>query len=609
MTDPLRLRILEGSALAFEVDLFTPLEAGRQRAGEPDPYLVLPATPASPRRLIFARRHEGNCSRQHLRLEPLPGGAVRVTNDSKIPLPLAGVPTTPLDPGAAVELSPPFSISLPPRTLEVRAADSADEHGVHGLQEQTILPGALAEMSSRLRPPPALGPAQMEELAGWLQITVGVLQSSTGSADFLPRAAEALVQIVGLDSGRVLLLDGDRWDVAAAHPAASADESWRPSRHVLDRVRREKRTFWQPCLAPADGDSPSLKRLQAVVAAPLLGCDGCVLGALYGERGREGPSSAGSGYLEAALVELLAGGVASGLARREQERAAARAEARIEEFFGSDLARQIRQNPGLLDGCAKEVTLLFADVRGFSGFSETLGPAKTVEWIGDVMGELSECVLNHDGVLVDYIGDELIAMWGAPKAQPDQAERAARAALSMRAAVDRLNRRWRETLGAAMGLGVGLNTGTAQVGNTGSKHKFKYGPLGNTVNVASRVQGVTKHLRCPLLATAATRRLLGGDFLARRVCKAQLRNINESVDLYEVDFPDAGGQREAFFRSSEEALDALEVGAFAPAARQAGGLLAFYPGDGPLLLVLSRAATQLMQGGAGFDPVWLPPGK
>jgi adenylate cyclase len=254
---------------------------------------------------------------------------------------------------------------------------------------------------------------------------------------------------------------------------------------------------------------------------------------------------------------------------------------------------------------------LFCDVRRFSRISERLGPGGTVRWIGDVMGELSACVLAEGGVLVDYIGDELLAMWGAPKEQPDQAARAVRAGLAMLDALPALNARWQPVVGEPMSVGIGINTGVARVGNTGSRFKFKYGPLGNTVNLASRVQGLTKYLKCRLLVTAATRRFLDGRFAARRVCHARVVNIAEPVDLYEVAPP--SDDRRAFFRESEEALAALEAGDFATAARRAGVLLE-QAADGPLLLVLSRAAHMLMQGCGGttpaaFDPVWEPPGK
>src|SRR5947207_6445892 len=104
----------------------------------------------------------------------------------------------------------------------------------------------------------------------------------------------------------------------------------------------------------------------------------------------------------------------------------------------------------------------------------------------------------------------------------------------MLAALPALNERWQARLQVPMNIGVGINTGPAQVGNTSSRFKFKYGPLGNTVNLASRVQGLTKYLGCPLLMTKATREQLGAGFTARRVVKTRVVNIHEPVDLFEV---------------------------------------------------------------------------
>src|SRR5262249_59580349 len=106
-------------------------------------------------------------------------------------------------------------------------------------------------------------------------------------------------------------------------------------------------------------------------------------------------------------------------------------------------------------------------------------------------------------------------------------------------------------LGEPLRIGVGINSGVAQVGNTGSTLKFKYGPLGNTVNLASRVQGLTKYLRCGVLVTAATREQLGDEFIARRAVRARVVNIKEPVDLYEADL--AGSEeRRVFFAESQE---------------------------------------------------------
>ena len=146
---------------------------------------------------------------------------------------------------------------------------------------------------------------------------------------------------------------------------------------------------------------------------------------------------------EAKLVELLANGVAAGLARVKEEQAAAAARVQFEQFFTPQLAAQLQRDPQLLDGRDAEVTVLFADIRGFSRVSERLGPERTMAWIHDTMSVLSECVLRHDGVLVDFIGDEMMAMWGAPLPQPDHASLACLAARDRLAEIGRASCRER----------------------------------------------------------------------------------------------------------------------------------------------------------------------
>jgi adenylate cyclase len=611
MNAGLKLWLLDPNRTPLEWMLPTALEIGRQRLGEPEPYSLVPAIGESAARLIVARQTDSNVSPQHLLLQPLPEGLVRVSNRSQLPLPRAeGGPAVPA--GAVVELAPPFEFALEGRTIRVVTADSVDEHGVQGLAEQTLAPGKLDDLSRHLRPLPDLSQAQLDNLVGWLQTTMAVLQSTLGSADFREQAAAALVQIVGLDSGRVLVLEGDRWSTAAVNQrSGKSDDSWRPSQHVLERVRAERRTFWQLPRDPSRLGTPSLAGLQKVVAAPILNSEGRVLGALYGERRREGSGLAGRATkVEALLVELLACGLSTGLARQREEKAAQQAQVQFEQFFGPELARQLKQEPDLLAGRQAEVTLLFADIRGFSRISERLGPSRTVEWINEVLGGLSACVRAQEGVLVDYIGDELVAMWGAPRPHDDQAVRAVAAALAMLRAVDDFNRDGAARLGEPMSLGIGLNAGSAHVGNIGSRYKFKYGPLGHTVNLASRVEGVTKYLKCRLLATAATWQRVRHDprFLGRRVCKARVVNIEAPVDLYEIE-ESGSAERRQLFVGTETALDALESKAFSQAAWQVGNLLKADEGDGPLLLTLARAVEALRNEGTAFDPVWTPPGK
>jgi adenylate cyclase len=262
----------------------------------------------------------------------------------------------------------------------------------------------------------------------------------------------------------------------------------------------------------------------------------------------------------------------------------------------------------LLTGRDVEVTMLFADIKGFSRVSERIGPAKTVEWVGDVMETLSDCVLAHHGVLVDYIGDEIIAMWGAPKEQPDHPRLACLSALDMQAALPALDARWHDVLGVATDIGIGINTGHAQVGNTGSLRKFKYGALGGTVNIASRVQGVTRYLKTRLVVTESTHSRLDASFATRRLGRAAVVNIAEPVALFELAEP-ARPRWTQLVHKYESALAEFEAGRFSDAIRILGTLLAENPDDGPSLVLLARAVNCVVEEPVEFDPVWRLPGK
>lgn len=278
------------------------------------------------------------------------------------------------------------------------------------------------------------------------------------------------------------------------------------------------------------------------------------------------------------------------------------------QFFTPELARYYVRHPEKLTvGRDAEVSLLFCDIRRFSLISESLEPAETVRWLSDVMNELSECVMRHRGVLVDYIGDELVAMWGAPdEDQTDHAQLACLAAVDMLAALPSINDRWQAVIGHPTDVGIGINTGVARVGNTGSSQKFKYGPLGNTVNLASRVQGATKYLKSRLLVTGATHERLSSGFPARRICKVRVVNIDAPIELYEILADPENAECKVPY---EQALQHFENQDYAPAAALLSDLLSSEPPDGPSVVLMSRVADELLKPSAEFDPVWELPGK
>jgi adenylate cyclase len=377
----------------------------------------------------------------------------------------------------------------------------------------------------------------------------------------------------------------------------------------LGRVRRERRTFRH--VPPIGADTPrSLQDVSALVAAPILDGHGKVIGALYGDRRSGGPSGGAPEIspFEAKLVELLASGIAAGLARVKEEQAALQARVQFEQFFTPQLAGQLEHDPRLLEGRDADVTVLFADIRGFSRISQRLGPARTMAWIQETMGALSDCVLAHDGVLVDYIGDELMAMWGAPVPQENHAELACLAARQMLESLADVNARWQAELGSPVRLGIGLNSGVARVGNTGSPQKFKYGPLGDTVNVASRTQGATKYLGADCLITGSTLKQLPAGAAVRRLARVRAVNIEQAIDLYEI-VPTAPADWEERCRRYCQALAALERDELTAATELARELARDFPHDPAAAALGHRVLDAEGQDWIGDTSVWQLPGK
>jgi adenylate cyclase len=604
VTIPLQIRVYDNQQLVFTGDAVGRVEFGRQRDPQDMPNTARVLGDGETR-IVVAQQKEDSVSRRHALLEPINDQRGMLTNKSATQmLVVAGEP--PLRPQETREVSFPLLLTLGRKVVRVQPEVMLME----SLPGVTAPPGSLLSASFQTLATTTGGGIEAESVVVWLQTVLDVLQSAVGSRDFFARAARALVELISLDMGSVLLWQNGEWKREACHSAVPDEcgSSWRPSQRILNRVREEKKTFWQ---MPGGGSlSTSLADVRAVVVAPILDSSGNVIGALYGDRRLDRPLALPSriNRLEAMVVELVARGVAAGLARLAQEKVALRARVLFEQFVTPEVARQIDSHPELLRGREAEVTLLFCDVRGFSRISERVGPATTVTWIGNVMDVLSECVAAHQGTLVGYSGDELLAMWGAPVEQEDHPARACRAALAMLEAVPQLNERWQTTLQERMRLGIGINTGRAQVGNTGSQRKPQYGPLGNTVNIASRVQGATKYLKSRAVITEAVLSRLDGSFAVRRLCKVRVVNIAEPVNLYEL-APKGQSGWESLKARYERALSDFEESNFRAAVSILGTLVNDYPEDGPTQVLNARASLALVEESRGFDPVWELPGK
>lgn len=607
------LDVFQNGKSIKSLDFSEPIEIGRQNKDEPAPIKVLKDGTTS--RLIVAPYTETTVSRRHILVEPVSRRSLRIQNLSlKIAISCQDAPDIP--PQQSAELNTPTMIVLGDRAIRIRHLESPSMQA-YSLPTPTRPPGQTLSPDMQTMGLPLLENNELDltELVNWFRRALEVVQAAADSPEFFENAVKAVVDLVKLDTAAIILLEDDEWQVVCKYsdPEISGesdlDEYWRPSSTVLQQLLKEKRTYRYVPDMNTD-QMVSVASLTSVLGSPILNPSGDVIGVVYADRRRMVANSGTPiiSELEAVFVELVAGGVAAGLARVTQERAAVAARVRFEQFFTPQLSEMLAENPNLLNGRNQEVTCLFCDIRGFSRISGRLGPAGTVEWISDIMEELSQCVLQYQGVLVDYIGDELVAMWGAPQEQPDHAVLACKAAVAMLNLLPELNTRWESKLGEEFDLGIGLNSGVAHVGNIGSKQKFKYGPLGDTVNVASRVQGATKYLKSRLLITGETHSKLTHEFYSRRICQVKVVNITEPIQLFELS-SGSQGDWNGLCDKYEASLEAYESGRFRSASQVLSQLLTEFPSDGPSLVLMSRTVNAILGHEGDHDAVWELPGK
>jgi adenylate cyclase len=182
------------------------------------------------------------------------------------------------------------------------------------------------------------------------------------------------------------------------------------------------------------------------------------------------------------------------------------------QFVAPTVLERIERQPEALKlgGEIRDVTVLFTDIRNFTPLSEKLSPVALVGFLNDLLGRLSDDVIAGQGTIDKYIGDSVMAFWNAPVDVPDHRLKACRVALQMRASMLRFNQQLADTqtddLGAVgpISIGIGLSSGEACVGNMGSQRRFDYSVIGDTVNVASRVESACKQVAFDILLAGST---------------------------------------------------------------------------------------------------------
>ena len=220
---------------------------------------------------------------------------------------------------------------------------------------------------------------------------------------------------------------------------------------------------------------------------------------------------------------------------------------RVKQLFGryvsKDVYAVLMANPGLarLGGQRREMSVLFSDIRGFTTVTERGQPDEIVSMLNEYFSSMVDLVFKHGGTLDKFVGDMVMALYGAPLDDPDHADHAVQTALAMIAELGRLNARWKEQ-GRFSGLdiGIGINTGPMIAGNIGSEAIMSYTVIGDAVNLGSRLESLNKEFGTRIIISDATRQRLKGDYEFRPLGDVVVKGKTYPVAIFEVVGPAAG---------------------------------------------------------------------
>ncbi len=217
-----------------------------------------------------------------------------------------------------------------------------------------------------------------------------------------------------------------------------------------------------------------------------------------------------------------------------QGREKRRLKAAFQSYVNPEVVKTVTENPDKLGlhGEKRELTVLMADIRSFTTLSESLEPDNLAHVLNIYMDVMTEIIFDHGGLLDKYIGDAIMAVWGAPLPSDDHAAKACAAALDMEAALPAIRARWAELGVDRLDIGLGINTGQMIVGNMGSKRRFDYTVIGDEVNVAARLEGQTKFFGVVSVVGETTVNQCRDRFLFRPLDMVRLKGRLRPTILY-----------------------------------------------------------------------------
>lgn len=289
----------------------------------------------------------------------------------------------------------------------------------------------------------------------------------------------------------------------------------------------------------------------------------------------------------AALLALLLGG---GWRYMVLERSAREMRAMFSSYLSNKLVSQLEKNPGAarIGGDNREVTVMFTDIKGFTAFSERHKPQVVVARLNEYLAAMVQLIYQHDGTVDKFMGDGIMAYWGAPLSQPDHTRRAVACALAMKELMVELGERWRSLGLEPFVIRGGIQSGDVVAGNIGSRgQKMEYTVIGDTVNQASRLEGMAKYFGVDFVVGDETYLKTCDSFRFRRLDRVRVAGKDIPVAIHEL---------RGAVQPQEDRLETLFAAALGQFRQQQWdaaeksflAVLAEYPNDMPSRLYLER---------------------
>jgi len=278
----------------------------------------------------------------------------------------------------------------------------------------------------------------------------------------------------------------------------------------------------------------------------------------------------------------------------QEEREKRKIRGAFQYYLNASVINEMLKDPAKLKlgGDKKDLSVMFSDIRGFTSISEKLAPQALVSLLNEYLTAMTNQVFKYDGLLDKYIGDAIMAVYGAPLSQPDHARRACLTALDMMKELKKLQDKWKAEGRPELSIGIGINSGDMVVGNMGSDMRFDYTVMGDMVNLASRLEGTNKEYGTSIILSEYTYETVKNDMCCRELDFVRVKGKVRPVRIYELlaekkDEAEHQDLLDAYAR----ALAIYREGKFNDAIAAFLKVLDIRPGDAVSLIFMERCIT------------------